>query len=90
MVRAGMHKMSPLLLLRLPRSSICNSTLFAYGQTGSGKTFTLEGNDDSPGILPLIGKELFSKISGNQEEYDTKVSVSVIFRHDLSQLNITH
>ena len=26
--------------------------IFAYGETGSGKTFTIEGNEEHPGIVP--------------------------------------
>ena len=29
-----------------------NCTVFAYGQTGSGKTYTIQGNDDFPGLIP--------------------------------------
>ena len=36
-----------------------NVTIFAYGQTSSGKTFTMRGNDENPGIIPLAMMELF-------------------------------
>lgn len=29
--------------------SVC---IFAYGQTGSGKTFTIQGNEQNPGLTP--------------------------------------
>jgi len=30
-----------------------NVCIFAYGQTGSGKTFSMEGDKDQPGIIPI-------------------------------------
>jgi len=39
-----------------------NAVVFAYGQTASGKTFTLSGDDDQPGIIPLALKDVFSYI----------------------------
>lgn len=39
-----------------------NGTVFAYGQTSSGKTYTMMGNTDNPGIIPLAIDEIFSGI----------------------------
>jgi hypothetical protein len=36
-----------------------NVCLFAYGQTGSGKTFTIQGSENTPGIVPRSLAELF-------------------------------
>eukprot|EP00347_Sterkiella_histriomuscorum_P020786 403336463 len=36
-----------------------NVCIFAYGQTGSGKTFTMQGNEEKPGIIPRALQELF-------------------------------
>ncbi|KAF9599304.1 hypothetical protein IFM89_036602 [Coptis chinensis] len=30
-----------------------NATVFTYGGSGSGKTFTMQGNDELPGLMPL-------------------------------------
>ena len=58
-----------------------NSTIFAYGQTGSGKTHSMMGNDENPGIIPQLGKDLFSKIDQKLEQSkgpgsDTKYMVT--------------
>ncbi|KAE9616488.1 putative plus-end-directed kinesin ATPase transcription factor C2H2 family [Lupinus albus] len=39
-----------------------NGTVFAYGVTSSGKTHTMHGDQDSPGIIPLAIKDVFSII----------------------------
>ena len=39
-----------------------NGTIFAYGQTGSGKTFSMMGDAESPGIIPLMNGDLFAKL----------------------------
>lgn len=37
-----------------------NVCVFAYGQTGSGKTYTIQGEQEQPGIVPRALEELFS------------------------------
>ncbi|KAJ9537874.1 hypothetical protein OSB04_030607 [Centaurea solstitialis] len=39
-----------------------NGTVFAYGVTSSGKTHTMHGDCNSPGIIPLAIKDVFSII----------------------------
>lgn len=39
-----------------------NGTIFAYGQTSSGKTFTMKGNHQYPGIIPLAIQDIFKYI----------------------------
>lgn len=39
-----------------------NGTIFAYGQTSSGKTYTMTGNEEYPGIIPLAVLNLFKSI----------------------------
>ncbi|MED6204315.1 Kinesin-like protein KIN-7M, chloroplastic, partial [Stylosanthes scabra] len=39
-----------------------NGTVFAYGVTSSGKTHTMHGDQNSPGIIPLAIKDVFSMI----------------------------
>lgn len=43
-----------------------NGTIFAYGQTSSGKTFTMMGNDQQPGIIPLAVEHLFEKLRNTE------------------------
>ena len=40
-----------------------NGTLFAYGQTGCGKTYTMSGNHNNPGIIPLALAQIFRHIA---------------------------
>ncbi|KAF6145409.1 hypothetical protein GIB67_029178 [Kingdonia uniflora] len=39
-----------------------NGTVFAYGVTSSGKTHTMHGDHNSPGVIPLAIKDVFSII----------------------------
>lgn len=34
--------------------------MLAYGQTGTGKTYTMDGTNETPGIIPRVLKSLFS------------------------------
>ncbi|CDW89864.1 kinesin-like protein [Stylonychia lemnae] len=40
-----------------------NVTIFAYGQTASGKTFTMRGNNQQQGIIPLALSEIFQNLN---------------------------
>ena len=62
-----------------------NSTIFAYGQTGSGKTYTIEGNEDNPGLLPRIIKNIFNVII-NDENYKITMSAIQIYFEQISDL----
>ena len=62
-----------------------NSTIFAYGQTGSGKTYTIEGNEDNPGLLPRIIKNIFNVIN-NDENYKITMSAIQIYFEQISDL----
>jgi len=42
-----------------------NVTLLAYGQTGSGKTYTMFGSSTSLGLVPMLLKELTSRLGAN-------------------------
>ncbi|KAF5737166.1 kinesin-like protein KIF22 isoform X2 [Tripterygium wilfordii] len=48
----------------------CNATVFAYGATGSGKTYTMQGNDDRPGLMRLAMSTILSlcQIMGSTAE----------------------
>ncbi|CAJ2642065.1 unnamed protein product [Trifolium pratense] len=39
-----------------------NGSVFCYGATGAGKTYTMLGTMESPGVMVLAIKDLFSKI----------------------------
>ncbi|XP_049851603.1 kinesin-related protein 12-like [Schistocerca gregaria] len=39
-----------------------NVLLFCYGPSASGKTFTMQGDEENPGLLPRILKYLFASI----------------------------
>ena len=49
---------------RLIQSAIdgYNVCIFAYGQTGSGKTFTIQGNEENPGLTPRAIVHMFDII----------------------------
>ncbi|KAH9329330.1 hypothetical protein KI387_001438, partial [Taxus chinensis] len=49
-------EVEPILRSALDGHNVC---IFAYGQTGSGKTYTMEGRQDSPGVVPRTIQELF-------------------------------
>ncbi|XP_033642140.1 kinesin-like protein KIF1A isoform X2 [Asterias rubens] len=61
-----------------------NVCIFAYGQTGSGKSYTMMGKQETSqeGIIPLLCKELFEKISGSADvnmQYSVEVSYMEIY-----------
>ena len=64
-----------------------NATMFAYGQTSTGKTWTMLGNEDDPGIIPLALKDLFSKMSESSSSHDESNS-GLIFSVKASYLEI--
>uniref|UniRef100_A0A0D9WHB5 Kinesin-like protein n=1 Tax=Leersia perrieri TaxID=77586 RepID=A0A0D9WHB5_9ORYZ len=41
-----------------------NATVFAYGATGSGKTYTMQGTEDSPGLIPLAVSTVLALCTG--------------------------
>ncbi|CAN6354923.1 unnamed protein product [Urochloa humidicola] len=41
-----------------------NATIFAHGATGSGKTYTMQGTEDSPGIIPLAASKVLALCTG--------------------------
>jgi len=40
-----------------------NVCIFAYGQSGTGKTFTMNGNDELPGLVPRAMAAIFEQVS---------------------------
>ncbi|XP_052192652.1 kinesin-like protein KIN-14U [Diospyros lotus] len=53
-------EVAPILRSALDGHNVC---ILAYGQTGTGKTFTMDGTNDSPGIVLRALKELFRQAS---------------------------
>jgi hypothetical protein len=39
-----------------------NACAIAYGQTSSGKTYTMEGTDETPGIIPRAVADIFAQV----------------------------
>eukprot|EP01138_Halocafeteria_seosinensis_P010065 gb/GECG01010278.1/.p1 GENE.gb/GECG01010278.1/~~gb/GECG01010278.1/.p1 ORF type:complete len:491 (+),score=72.70 gb/GECG01010278.1/:1-1473(+) len=44
-----------------------NGTIFAYGQTAAGKTYTMQGSENSPGILRLAVDDILDQISKTED-----------------------
>lgn len=44
-----------------------NGTIFAYGQTSSGKTYTMMGEKDCPGVIPLAVQYIFDQIKSTYD-----------------------
>jgi kinesin family protein 18/19 len=64
-----------------------NATVFAYGATGAGKTYTMLGNEENPGIMPLTLKELFNKINYySNREYTVKLWYLEIYNENIRDL----
>ncbi|KAI9623178.1 hypothetical protein H4Q26_014674 [Puccinia striiformis f. sp. tritici PST-130] len=55
-----------------------NASVFAYGATGCGKTHTITGTPQSPGIVYLLMKDLFGRITDQEEETTTEISISYL------------
>ncbi|RWS28221.1 Kinesin-like KIF14, partial [Leptotrombidium deliense] len=62
-----------------------NACLFAYGQTGSGKTYSIMGTNDSPGIIPRFGEDLFKRVSKNPN-CDVEMSYFEIYNEKIHDL----
>ena len=64
-----------------------NATVFAYGATGAGKTYTMLGNENNPGIMPLTLRELFNKVNSfNDREYNLKFWYLEIYNENIRDL----
>ncbi|XP_024979643.1 kinesin-like protein KIN-7D, mitochondrial [Cynara cardunculus var. scolymus] len=64
-----------------------NGTVFAYGVTSSGKTHTMHGDCNSPGIIPLAIKDVFSIIQDMPgREFLLRVSYLEIYNEVINDL----
>ncbi|XP_078482465.1 uncharacterized protein LOC100184032 [Ciona intestinalis] len=64
-----------------------HGTIFAYGQTSSGKTYTMLGNTNSPGIIPLAVQDIFNMIQKTPErEFLLRASYLEIYNENLKDL----
>ncbi|KAE8680030.1 Detected protein of confused Function [Hibiscus syriacus] len=64
-----------------------NGTVFAYGVTSSGKTHTMHGDQNSPGIIPLAIKDVFSIIQDTPgREFLLRVSYIEIYNEVINDL----
>lgn len=57
-----------------------NGTVLAYGQTSSGKTFTMQGDQEHPGIISMAIKDVFDYIKNTPDrEFLLRVSYLEIY-----------
>lgn len=61
-----------------------NATVFAYGMTGSGKTWTMQGDDNDPGIIMLSAELLFRLL--NPRTSKVRVSYLEIYNERVGDL----
>jgi len=65
-----------------------NVCIFAYGQSGTGKTFTMEGNEEHPGLVPRAMQRIFEDIqtrTGNYQ-HDCFLSMIEIYNENIRDL----
>ena len=55
-----------------------NACCFAYGATGAGKTFTMMGNLEMSGVIPLTLEDLMQQVLEGGEETLFKVSMQYV------------
>ncbi|GAA5957560.1 hypothetical protein JCM8115_001360 [Rhodotorula mucilaginosa] len=67
-----------------------DAVVFAYGQTASGKTFTLAGDSENPGLIPLSVSEIFQYIQQitqhAEREFLLRISYMEIYNETLRDL----
>lgn len=64
-----------------------SGTVFAYGVTSSGKTHTMHGDQNSPGVIPLAIKDVFSIIQDTPgREFLLRVSYLEIYNEVINDL----
>lgn len=65
-----------------------NGTIFAYGQTSSGKTFTMNGNQQNPGLIRFGLEEIFETIDAcrSTNEFMIRMSYLEIYNEVITDL----
>ena len=65
-----------------------NVCIFAYGQSGTGKTFTMEGNEEHPGLVPRAMARIFEDVSSREANYqhDCYISMIEIYNENIRDL----
>ena len=64
-----------------------NATIFAYGATGAGKTYTMMGTSQSPGLMFLSMRELFSRINTiTDKKYVVKLMYIQVYNEVIQDL----
>ena len=65
-----------------------NGTVFAYGQTSSGKTWSMIGNAENPGIMPMSIRGLFAELGAREgvKEFLVRVSYLEIYNEEIKDL----
>ncbi|CAL4123100.1 unnamed protein product, partial [Meganyctiphanes norvegica] len=67
-----------------------NGTIFAYGQTSSGKTFTMMGDKNTPGVIPLAISHIFQYIENTPDrEFLIRASFMEIYNENITDLLAT-
>ncbi|XP_071712680.1 kinesin-like protein KIN-14T [Rutidosis leptorrhynchoides] len=78
-------EIEPVIKSALDGYNVC---ILAYGQTGTGKTFTMEGNPDSPGVVPRTIEALFQQAADSNHTYLFSFSMLEIYLGHLKDLLI--
>ncbi len=64
-----------------------NGTIFAYGQTGTGKTYTMEGDNERPGLIPNSFEQIFNCIArSHNQQYLVRSSYLEIYQEEIKDL----
>jgi len=66
-----------------------NGSAFCYGATGTGKTFTMFGDNKHPGIVRLVGSEIFHRLEeheGSRVKYRLRLSGIEIYGETIRDL----
>ena len=67
-----------------------NCSIFAYGATGAGKTYTMLGSFEHPGLTFLMAMELYNRINGMANEYESEVVVSYLEVYNETLRDLLH
>ena len=54
-----------------------HGSCFAYGATGSGKTYTMMGESDAPGVMPMAVQELFD-LSEKEDDFNWSFALTYV------------